>query len=273
VAIDNPAGRLYALLSRVHALEGQGISIQQAWVKTLGGSRGSVTRALAGYAGLLDEIDRRVSRLNDPAAVSAFEHYAPIWANILFQPNQALTTDSRGLVDPGALAALGMVSALLGHESPDIELPEAAKVGELRTNLISAIDMVRGDATIPSDLRALLVARLHDMLWSLDHLDTVGTEGVRAAAERLAGALVLTPEEKRRCRARMATLRGGEAGPRSHRGLVRGAGILAAERSAVRLAHAHPPGGGASEDNAFRRLANHDRSQRLLPQVGGRRVG
>jgi hypothetical protein len=197
VAIDNPAGRLYALLSRVHALEGQGISIQQAWVKTLGGSRGSVTRALAGYAGLLDEIDRRVSRLNDPAAVSAFEHYAPIWANILFQPNQALTTDSRGLVDPGALAALGMVSALLGHESPDIELPEAAKVGELRTNLISAIDMVRGDATIPSDLRALLVARLHDMLWSLDHLDTVGTEGVRAAAERLAGALVLTPEEKR----------------------------------------------------------------------------
>ena len=105
---------------------------------------------------------------------------------------------SQGLVDPGALAALGTIDVLLSTIGSEGVVPEdPGVVGDLRSDIESAIAEVRQDAVLPAEVKQVLVARLHDMLWALDHLEVAGPDGVKAAAERLAGALAINPEARK----------------------------------------------------------------------------
>lgn len=191
MATDNPAGRLYVLLDAAHQLESDSVAISTVWMKVLEVDEGGVSYALAEWAGLLADIARLVRRVDDPVVNDAMQHWGPVWADVLFLPARATSAGSTGLVDPGALSALGMVAGLLSQSAPEGLLPDDAALDELGTAILDALAAVRADTTLPAEVAVILVARLHDMLWAIDHLATVGAEGVTAAAERLAGRFPL----------------------------------------------------------------------------------
>lgn len=47
---------------------------------------------------------------------------------------------------------------------------------------------VRADDTLPIHVADLMLRRLHDMSWALDHVELMGAEGIASAAERMAVA-------------------------------------------------------------------------------------
>lgn len=191
MATDNPAGRLYVLLDAAHRLESDSVAIRTVWAKVLEVDEANVSYALAEWAGLLDDIARLVRRVDDPVVNDAIQHWGPVWANVLFLPSQATSVGSTGLVDAGALSTLGMVAGLLSQSAPEGVLPDDAALEGLTVAIVDALAAVKADTTLPAEVAAILVARLHDMLWAVDHLATVGAEGVTAAAERLAGRFPL----------------------------------------------------------------------------------
>lgn len=150
--------------------------------------------ALGEVGGLLADLRRVVERLEDPGASDLLAHFGADWANVVFTPDRKMGQGSSDLVAPGGLAALGVLSSLLTSTASEGTVVDLDHVVDLRDSLNATLQEVRADTEIPADIRAILVARLHDMLWAIDHLTTVGAQGVKAAAERLAGAMAIRPD-------------------------------------------------------------------------------
>ncbi len=144
-------------------------------------------------AGLLADIERLVDRIEDERITTLYEHYSPEWRRSVLMPNGNWSAAKGELVDAGALASLGALSSLLSVLGSEGSAPDGETLGALRESLDEALGAVRGDQTLPPEIKRLLVARLHDMLWAIDHLNVMGPEGVKAAAERLAGAVAVDP--------------------------------------------------------------------------------
>lgn len=187
---DNPAARLHVLLSAVHELEAGNVSVRSAWAKVLGTHPAAVALEIARVASLIPEIEREVGRVDEPHITRLFQHYSPQWLRAVLYIDQAWSQKSEGLVDPGALASLGGLAALLTAHGFQTTLPSDDRLDALRQEVADALAEVRHpDTPLPPDIRRLIVARLHDILWALDHLTVMGAEGVQAAAERFGASL------------------------------------------------------------------------------------
>ncbi|MBO3094699.1 hypothetical protein [Cellulomonas dongxiuzhuiae] len=193
MATDNPAGRLHALLTEFQEHAHENRSITHTWALTLDCDPSEVVVALGEVAGLLADIRRVVGRIDSPGATELLLHFGEKWAGVIFTPDRNMTQGSHGLVTHAELAALAGLSALLSSTASEGAVVDMKVTAELRSTLLDVLQEVRADSGLPADLRAILVARIHDMLWAIDHLATVGADGVKAAAERLAGALAIRP--------------------------------------------------------------------------------
>ena len=186
---------------------------------------------------ILYDLNRVVARLNDPGAKGMVDHFGKEWTRAVFTPDFQGGQPSDGLVSPAGLAALTGLASLLSTLAGEGASPDEAQQGDLASALREAIAEVTTDATVPLEVRTLLVSRLHDMLWALDHVRTVGPDGVKAAAERLAGAVATWPvpgDRKRPLVGKMLTLAGrawtlftvGADGPASIEGWTDIAGLI-----------------------------------------------
>lgn len=95
-------------------------------------------------------------------------------------------------VDPGALAALGSLSAYLSAFAPEGVIPDDERVAEFRAAVTDLLNDLAGEKTLPPELRAAINARLHDVMWAMDHVRIGGPGAVEQATERLLGQITIT---------------------------------------------------------------------------------
>ena len=167
-------------------------SIHTLWADVLDVHVDDVQFALCEVASLLPAIAYEVERANRPELTETLTQHGDAWASPdLSTDHLALRVPGPGpdIVDYSALLALGMVSALLSTNSEVTELTEE-NAASLRTQLQGAVDEVLSSDDLPRSVQALILSRLHDVIWSLDHLIVTGADGVSAATERLVGALL-----------------------------------------------------------------------------------
>jgi hypothetical protein len=89
------------------------------------------------------------------------------------------------------------MSSLLSRTASEGYVPNDEKVQSLRVKLDEAIERVLADDDLPADLRQILLRRLHEMIWALDHVRVVGPDGVQAVAELLVVNVGMPSEEHR----------------------------------------------------------------------------
>lgn len=189
---DNAAARLHSLLAAVNKPKtGRTVvTVATVWRSAIKWT-GTDEELVVCLCALLDEVHRTVDRLDDPMATRLYDQFLPSWLHSVLGPEASWTSDAGNLVDQGALVALDVLADIVAgsrHVESELE-PEA--VAELREALTHALAAVRSEVELPSEVQQLLIARLHDILWALDHLAVTGSEGVLAATERLAGAMGL----------------------------------------------------------------------------------
>lgn len=199
--LDNPAGRLHALLSRYRTIANEDRTIHLTWAEVLEVDQRDVPVALAGVASLITSIEAAVSRAGDEDQLELFRHYGSTWGTSVMAPHHLATqTPSPGkdLIDQGALAALGGLSAFLSATQSEGTIPGDERLKNLRAQVQEAVDGLADAEDVPFDLRRLILDRLHDVLWALDRLRTGGPGAVQAAAERLFVSVATSPQEARR---------------------------------------------------------------------------
>ncbi|WP_409485032.1 hypothetical protein [Arsenicicoccus dermatophilus] len=189
---DNPARRLEAVLERYAEVlpERRGSGYDAVWVETLqlDGSY-AVTLAVAQAFSLIPEIAKALTITDDPANTRLFHLFASEWSKPFLPTNSGRDqVVGDAAVSEHAMAALSSIASHLQDNLPEGPALEEMTVTDWREQILPLIEDLRDDAGLPPQDRALLIARLHDILWALDHVDVMGTEGVRAATERLAMA-------------------------------------------------------------------------------------
>lgn len=195
--LDNPAGRLHAALTAFHTHAIPNVSVQEAWSRALEVQGDDVWATLGEVATLLPRIERALIASDNADQLDAFRHWQALWAWPIFAPDRPFGNESTGLVDSGALQALSSMSSLLSRTASEGYVPNDEKVQSLRVKLDEAIERVLADDDLPADLRQILLRRLHEMIWALDHVRVVGPDGVQAVAELLVVNVGMPSEEHR----------------------------------------------------------------------------
>lgn len=198
--LDNPAGRLHAILREYRESAQDQVTIRQTWAGVLGVEQDRVPVALTEVAGIIPAIEAAVSRSGEESQQEVFDHYVYQWAYAITTPDHPTgQTPSPGkeLVDPGALAALGGLSSFLCFTASEGHLPNPEQLQSLRERLLETIDEATVAEDIPPELRRELLDRLHEILWAIDHLRVGGPSAASAAAERLVGAVAIREDGHR----------------------------------------------------------------------------
>lgn len=190
--LDNPAGRLHTILSRYAETSTSNVSILSTWAQTLHVEGDELLLAIAQVAGILGDLEELVRKVNRPAVSDVFDRNLRAWSTpILLHGYPVAQTPSVGpdLVDSDALAALNLLADNLEqYDEAQLPTPEDLKI--VRTQIEEALGAVRDDKSLPVQLRVLMASRLTDIIWAIDHVSLAGPDGVGAALERLAGALL-----------------------------------------------------------------------------------
>jgi hypothetical protein len=199
---DNPAGRLHELLSRYRTVASNDASlpVHSVWMAVLDVDETELPAALCEVASLVSAIELEAFRTDRAELKNLLEHYRRAWTLPILSSDmhpRQMPGPGPGYVDENALASLAVVSMLL-ESSSQVRVPDPAQVEALKQQIVAALDEVLRAQDLPGEIRMVVVARLHDIIWALDHLLVSGPDGVVAAIERLIGAIVLQnpdPEE------------------------------------------------------------------------------
>lgn len=200
--LDNPAGRLHALLSDFASNADNESPILDQWASVLETKSVNETLvALAEVAGLIPDIERELHVAGDEDQIASFAEFSGAWVKwVTFptfdgsrSPSAALTN----LVSRGALAGLGSISSYLSMASSEGVVPSAEAVDALRDQARALLESVVKDASLHPEVRRILVDYIHRLLWALDNLRIGGPEAVHAASDRLVGQLHEASESAR----------------------------------------------------------------------------
>jgi hypothetical protein len=197
--LDNPAGRLHELLSRYRAVASSDASlpVHNVWMAVLEVNETELPAALCEVASLVSAIELEAFRTDREELKSALEQHRRAWTlPILSSDVHPRQNPGPGpsYVDEKALASLGLVSMLL-EGSSQVHVPDTAQIDALKQQIAVALDEVLRAQDLPGEIRMILLERLHDIIWALDHLRVSGPDGVVAAIERLIGAIALRNPE------------------------------------------------------------------------------
>lgn len=198
---SNPAQRLYDILER-HALslnKQAGRGYDAVWAEVLGVAGGAVTESVAQAFGLIGEIDRALSTTGDEFQRRNFELHKENWSRAFLPMSSGRSqVVNSGETSEAARAALGGIASHLRDNLSEGRVPTEDERAELRELVSQLIEEVRVDDTLPMHIADLMLRRLHDMSWALDHIEIMGADGIASAAERMAVAYVVAKRESRR---------------------------------------------------------------------------
>jgi hypothetical protein len=195
---DNPAGRLYAILTRFKELP-PNESIREALTNVLARDNpGDVAYLMERLSILLDLPTKTVNELAQldeiisrdlllrwvPAVEKAFE-------SIAFSTAAISSVTER--YNEGDLASLAVCSDLLHRHLADPGLPEG-QLDEFKERVIELIELVEMDEEIDRDLRKLLLHHLRAIRQAILEAAFWGILPVRSAVAETIGDLFLSPQ-------------------------------------------------------------------------------
>lgn len=188
--LDNPAGRLYALLAEYDAAARTVVSLEMAWAKVLETEkRADIVNAMTEMAGLVAAVNRAVARQASGAIQEMCAYHTRQWASPFMGDLE--TQGQRPLVDSSAMLALNTVSELLSEKACEGVVPDDEERQSLREELLAVIEETKESAETPVEVRQLILERLYQIVWAIDHVHIGGPGAVTAAVERLAGSLFI----------------------------------------------------------------------------------
>lgn len=185
---SNPAHRLYAILQRHAEVASTSPTAAYAtiWSTVFEVDGSEVVERIAQAFGLIGEIDRALAVTDDEMQQAAFSRHKEAWSRPFIPSSsgwhQAL---NGGTVSDDALIALGSIASHLSSELPEGRVPTTDEHQELRAQVSTLIERVVA-SDLPADMANVILRRLHDVLWALDHVSITGAEGIAAACDRLA---------------------------------------------------------------------------------------
>jgi hypothetical protein len=195
---NNPAGRLHMVLTEYRAAARTDSTMHATWARVLGVPEGEVPVALAEVAALIPDIHRLVVQCGASEQIELFNAFGRHWAVPIMSEHHPRQTPSPGpdAVDPSALAVLGGLSAYLSTCAPEGVLPDPERVTELQAAVSDLLDELAGEDSLPAELRSAINARLHDIIWAMDHVRIGGPGAVKQAIERLLGQITISLHNK-----------------------------------------------------------------------------
>lgn len=188
---DNPADRLYTILSAFADAQESDQSVNAVWADTLNVPTQAVGIELCRIAGLVHQTVSAVHLAGDVRQVDNVDYWAPHLAAFLTSTASS-GQNASGVIQPDLLRALGLTASYLQLVAPEGTVPADDQIGGLRDQVSALLDEAREAGRLPLALRTVLVRRLHDVLYALDHVRLVGPDGVQAAIERLVCSLNFT---------------------------------------------------------------------------------
>jgi hypothetical protein len=189
-SINNPAGRLYLLLTRLRETDGDKPLIG-TWSDILGEPEELVRTHLGAVAELVTQIDAAVAEPGREQVAAPVARYRGQWLEAVFplgRPFSEPTTNVRPSDE--AYEALGLVAAILEAVTPDGAIPSKEDRDVLIERLVILIQEVTNDEQLPEEVAHLIVTRLTEIEVALHHIDIGGPEAIRQATEALMGAAV-----------------------------------------------------------------------------------
>lgn len=143
--LDNPAGRLHALLTEYRAAANEQRSIRATWAHVLDVSESEVTVAVIDVGSLIPAIEAAVARVGDEAQQELLSYYRLNWAAPITTPDHPTgqtPSPGKALVDVGALTALGSLSSFLSSVASEGAVPDVEQIQSLRDSVAQVIDEV-----------------------------------------------------------------------------------------------------------------------------------
>jgi hypothetical protein len=197
--LDNPAGRLYELLSAYRAVATDQRLIIDCWAEVFEvETRTAALLRIAETAGLIPDIEAAVERSGHEEQVELFRDFVGRWvAGIVFPENNLYAKPSSALsaaVSPQNLRVLGGLSSFLSATASEGPVPSPEEVAGLHQQVIALIDEIVYDEALPEDIKRMALDHAYRLAEALDHFRIGGPGAVKAATERLAGAWGMAPE-------------------------------------------------------------------------------
>jgi hypothetical protein len=190
--LENPAGRLHALLSEFGSKSN--LSIAHAWGEVLDVLPDEVYLQLGNVGNLLAET-RRAARDTGSAHWEAMDGHLSALAQCVFPLGIPFANPVADLRPDGtAMQMLGALSFALQLASREGQIPDTGELEELRSSVRDLLAEVAA-AEIPAEIRRVLLDRLNQTLEALDHLNVGGPNAVRKAAEALAISATLYEDD------------------------------------------------------------------------------
>ncbi|WP_334664049.1 hypothetical protein [Streptomyces cyaneofuscatus] len=192
---NNPADRLHIVLSAFAGSQESGQAVNRVWADVLEVPGDQVPIELCRLAGLVPQITSAVELAGDEHQIEHVAHWAPRWASLL--TNTSMSGANAGsTIPPDLLRALGVTASYLRLIASEGTTPPAPEIDELRELVSALLDEARQAEALPLELRTVLVRRLHDVLYALDHVRVTGPDGVQSAIERLVCAVSFPDAEE-----------------------------------------------------------------------------
>jgi hypothetical protein len=190
--LNNPAGRLHELLTAFRDNGSPNATINATWCKALDVDQSELLPMLGQVAALLGEVRVAVMRSGRMELQELHNHFSAAWALPIFTHGRNPASDAgHDLIDAGALGALGSLAINFELVEPDGNIPDEELELAVKTDLHELLEQLAADTDLPAPLRAVISARVHDILWAMDHVKIVGPNGVEAAIERLVGQVAI----------------------------------------------------------------------------------
>jgi hypothetical protein len=189
-SINNPAGRLYLLLTRLRETDGNRPLID-TWSDILGQPQELVREHLGAVAELVTQIDAAAAEPGREQVAAPVARYRGQWLEAIFPLGRPFS-ESTANVRPSEEAheALGLVAAILETVAPDGAIPSEEDRAVLIERLRSLVEEVTNGEELPEEVAHLIVARLTEIEAALRHIEIGGAEAIRRATEALMGAAV-----------------------------------------------------------------------------------
>jgi hypothetical protein len=188
VASSNPAARLHAIFTRYAGEYHVEKTLESIWKSALGAGNPAATRQhLADVVGLIGDVRRQLQALDRPAYLEMFDDVSPrlLGTMVLNPQTQNNVVGTYLQVSETQLKVLATLSGILEDANLGLARVEDETRETIRAAIADALRAVRAEDELPVDVKRAIIARLHDILWALDHLETGGPEAAVAAAERL----------------------------------------------------------------------------------------
>lgn len=166
------------------------------WAETLGVDAKGVTSAVAGVFGLIHDIDAALAITDDDYMIRLVDRYRDDWALAVVPQASGRSQALKHGPSEAGLDALGAVASHLRSNLPEGVIPDGEATATLRSQVETLISELRKDDSIPDEVRIVMVGRLHDLAWALDHVEIGGAGAVQVALDRLVLAYAVRHQQE-----------------------------------------------------------------------------